>query len=346
MDSRIASSRQGRGATRPSQFRWRDWVAALLRVYDNITYHNLFLIAAGVAFYAILALFPAIAALVALYGLVADAADIGQQLETARRFLPADAYSLIETQVVELTTAGEQKLGLASLVALLLAIWSARAGVYGMVTGLNIAYSETDQRTILRSILLTLALTAVLLVVVIVAILAIVVMPAVLQMVDLDSQAAWIAALVRWPIVLAAVMVGIGVLYRYGPDRKEARVQWISLGSVVATAFWMLGSLLFSFYVSNFANYNATYGSLGAIAGLLMWFFVGAFIVLLGAELNAELEHQTRRDTTVGRDRPMGQRGAFVADHKPGEPDKQPQRVEGIAEPGEPAPSGQPRPEG
>ena len=300
MDSRVASSKQGRGATRPSQFLWRDWKAILLRVYDNITYHNLFLIAAGIAFYAILALFPAIAALVAVYGLVSDASDIGQQLETARRFLPADAYSLIETQIIELTTAGDQKLGFASILALLFALWSARAGVYGMVTGLNVAYSETDERTLLWSYVLTLILTAVLLVVVIVAILAIVVVPAALQMIDLDNQAAWIAAVLRWPIVLAAVMFGISVLYRYGPDRKEARVQWISWGSVIATALWLLGSLLFSFYVSNFANYNATYGSLGAIAGLLMWFFVGAFIVLLGAELNAELEHQTRNDTTVG----------------------------------------------
>jgi membrane protein len=319
MSSRIASSEEGRGATRPSQFRWRDWKAVLLRVYDNITYHNLFLIAAGVAFYAILALFPAIAALVALYGVVANAADIAQQLETVRRFVPADAYGLIEAQLVQLTSAGEQKLGFTSILAMLFALWSARAGVYGLVTGLNVAYSEVDERSLAKSTLLTLALTALLLVVVIAAILAIVVVPAILQIIDLESDAAWIAALVRWPILLAAVMTGIGVLYRYGPDRKQARVQWISWGSAIATGVWLLGSLLFSFYVANFANYNATYGSLGAIIGLLMWFFIGAFIVLLGAELNAELEHQTRTDTTVGRDKPMGQRGAFVADHAPGE---------------------------
>ena len=330
MDSRIASSEEGRDATRPSQFRWRDWKAVLLRVYDNVFRHNLFLIAAGVAFYAILALFPAIAALFALYGLVANAADIAQQLDTMRRFLPPDAYSLIETQVRELTEAGEQKLGLASIIATLFALWSARAGVYGMVTGLNVAYSEHDERSTVAGILLSLALTGVLLVVVIAAILAIVVLPAVLQTIELDDQAAWIMAIVRWPIMLAALMFGIGMLYRYGPDRRQARVQWISWGSVIATAVWLLGSLLFSFYVSNFADYNATYGSLGAIVGLLMWFFVGAFIVLLGAELNAEIEHQTLRDTTVGPDRPMGQRGAFVADHKPGEGDED--RREGIPE--------------
>jgi membrane protein len=333
MTSRIGSSEEGRDATRPSQFRWRDWKSVLLRIYDNISYHNLFLIAAGVAFYAILALFPAIAALVALYGLVSDAADIGQQLQTARRFLPSEAYLLIETQVVELVTAGEQKLGLASILALAFALWSARAGVAAMVTGLNVAYSETDERSIISSILLTLVLTAVLLVVVIAAILAIVVMPAVLNVIELDEQAKWIAAILRWPILLAALIFGIGVLYRYAPHRKEARVQWISWGSVLATGLWLLGSLLFSYYVSNFADYNATYGSLGAIVGLLMWFFVGAFIVLLGAELNAELEHQTWRDTTVGGDKPMGQRGAFVADHKPGQDSDR--RTEGIANTGE-----------
>jgi membrane protein len=335
MSSRIRSTEAGRGATRPSQFNWRDWKAVLLRVYDNITYHNLFLISAGVAFYAILALFPAIAALVAIYGVVSDASAIGQQLETARRFLPADAYLLIEKQVVELTTAEEQKLGLTSIVAIAFAFWSARAGVYGMVTGLNVAYHEVDQRSIISSALLTLALTAVLLIVVSAAILAIVVLPAILNIVELDEQAKWIAAILRWPIVLAAVTLGIGLLYRYGPDRKGARAQWISWGSVLATILWLLGSLLFSFYVSNFANYNATYGSLGAIIGLLMWFFVGAFIVLLGAELNAELEHQTLRDTTVGREKPKGQRGAYVADHKPGEDDGR--CTEGIASTADPA---------
>ena len=333
MGPRTEASTDGRDATRPSQFRWRDWKAVLLRVNDNIARHNIWLIAAGVAFYAALALFPAIAALVAIYGLVANAGDITQELGTTRRFLPADAYSLIESQVKDLVAADDQKLGLASILALLFALWSARAGVYGMVAGINVAYSEQDNRSILGSILLTLALTAALMVVIMAAILAIVVVPAALQLIDLDTYSAWIASVVRWPIFILTLMLAIGVLYRYGPDRREARVQWISWGSVIATAVWLLSSLLFSWYVSNFGNYNATYGSLGAIAGLLMWFFVGAFIVLLGAELNAELEHQTLRDSTVGEEKPMGQRGAFVADHKPGEPAADEQREQGIAEP-------------
>jgi membrane protein len=308
----------------------RDWWPILLRVADNITRHNIFLIAAGIAFYALLALFPAIAALVAIYGLIADPLDIAQQLETAQRFLPSDAYALIASQVEELTAAGSQKLGLASIVATLLALWSARAGVNAMVTGLNVAYSERDNRSISRSILLTLGLTALLIVVVICAVLTIVIVPALLQMLELDRGAAWIASVARWPVVLVAVIVGLGVLYRYGPDRHEARVRWISWGSVIATALWMIGSLIFSWYVSNVANYNATYGSLGTIVGLLMWFFVGAFIVLLGAELNAEMERQTWRDTTVGRERPLGERGAFVADHKPGEAETR--RAEGIGQ--------------
>ncbi len=321
----------GRDAKRPSQFRWRDWKAVLLRVNDNIAKHNIWLVAAGVAFYAVLALFPAIAALVALYGYVANAADIADLFQATRQFLPPDAYALIETQVNDLIAAGSQKLGLTSIIALLFAFWSARAGVYGMVAGINVAYSEDDNRTILGSILLTLGLTGILMLVIIVAILAIVIIPVILQTIDLGSQAAWIASVVRWPILLFTVVFAVGVLYRYGPDRRGARAQWISWGSVIATAVWLLGSLLFSWYVSNFANYNATYGSLGAIMGLLMWFFVGAFIVLLGAELNAELEHQTWRDTTVGKDKPMGRRGAFVADHKPGEPIADERREQGIA---------------
>ncbi len=285
------------------------------------------------AFYAVLALFPAIAALVALYGYVANAADIADLLGTTRQFLPPDAYALIESQVSDLIAAGSQKLGLTSIIALLFAFWSARAGVYGMVAGINVAYSEDDNRTILGSILLTLGLTAVLLLVIIVAILSIVIIPVILQTIELEGHAAWIASVVRWPILLFTVVFAVGVLYRYGPDRRGARAQWISWGSVIATGVWLLGSLLFSWYVSNFANYNATYGSLGAIIGLLMWFFVGAFIVLLGAELNAELEHQTWRDTTVGKDKPMGQRGAFVADHKPGEHAADERREQGIASP-------------
>ena len=329
MPIRDSATKQGRAAQRPSQLRLADWKAVLLRVWDNLGYHNVYLVAAGIAFFGMLALFPAIGALVGLYGLISDPQAIMAQIETLQEFMPNDAFELVSKQVTELLSNERKALSFASFLSLAIAIWSARLGVGALLDGVNIMYSEENERGFLAYYAISLLLTVILVIVVLCAVLAIVVVPAALQTMRFGSQAEWVAAVIRWPVVLATVMFGLAMLYRYGPQRTKAKLPWVTWGSVLATALWLLGSLAFSWYVSNFADYNATYGSLGAIVGLMMWFYVSAYAILLGAELNAEMEHQTAKDTTVEPDEPMGERGAYVADHIPG---RSPERDDGYAD--------------
>ncbi|HET7410090.1 MAG TPA: YihY/virulence factor BrkB family protein [Paracoccaceae bacterium] len=298
--------------------RLTDWKAVLLRVWDNLGYHNVYLVAAGIGFFGMLALFPAIGALVGIYGLISDPQVIMDQIRPLSRFLPQDAYTLIVDQVTQLLSADSQALSVASLIATGIALWSARTGVGAMIDGVNITYSERNERGFLAWYAISFLMTVVFVLVVLCAIVAIVIVPAALQTMRLGTQAEWVASMIRWPVVIAAVMLGLGILYRYGPQRSQARLPWITWGSVAATGLWLIGSLAFSWYVSKFTDYNATYGSLGAIVGLMLWFYVGSYAILLGAELNAEMEHQTARDTTTGPEKPLGERGAYVADHVPG----------------------------
>lgn len=261
-----------------------------------------------------LALFPGIAALIMLYGLFADPATIQDNLSALQRFMPPDAFTLIADQVREVAGGGRTALGIGSILSLLLAVWSAKAAVSALITGLNIVYDEDDARGIVASLAIAFMLTLLLLVVATVAFGIVVAAPVVLDLLPLGPAATWAAAILRWPILLAAVVFGIGALYRWGPSRSDPRLSWVSWGAGIAALVWVAGSALFSLYVANFGNYNETYGSLGAVVALLMWFWLSAFIVLLGAELNAEMEHHTRADTTTGPTRPMGQRGAHVAD--------------------------------
>lgn len=318
MPVRDSATTDGRAASRPSQLRLADWKAVLLRVFDNLGYHNVYLIAAGIGFFGVFALFPAIAALIGIYGLISDPEVIMDQIRPLGRFLPEDAYGLIVEQVTQILSTDRQALSLASLVATGLALWSARTGVGALIDGVNITYSERNERGFFAWYLVSFLMTLVFVVVVLCAIVAIVIVPAALQAVRLGTQAQWVVSMIRWPVVIAAVMLGLGILYRYGPQRREARLPWITWGAVAATALWLLGSLAFSWYVSRFGDFNATYGSIGAIIGLMLWFYVGAYAILLGAELNAEMEHQTARDTTTGPEKPLGRRGAYVADHVPG----------------------------
>ncbi|WP_417518624.1 YihY/virulence factor BrkB family protein [Minwuia sp.] len=304
-------------ASRPAELTWDDWKQILLRVKDQIAKDNVSLISAGVAFYAMLALFPGIAAFVGIYGVFADPTDVADHLGTLAAVMPAEAFNIVREQVTDLTSAGPTELGFASVLAILLALWSTRAGVNALVMGLNIVYDQRERRGFFSQISVTLTLTAVLLVVLAIAFLAILAVPVVLDTFYLGDVGEWLAAILRWPIVIATVIVGLALMYRFGPHRSEARLVWLSWGAAAATVLWIVGSAAFSIYVANFSNYNETYGSLGAVVGLLMWFYLSAFIVLLGAEINSEMERQTHRDTTTGPPRPMGERGAVVADHPP-----------------------------
>jgi membrane protein len=306
---------QGKQATNPTRFGWRDWMAVLRRLAGDVGRHHLSVLAAGVAFFAMLALFPAIAALIGIYGLVANPADVSTHLSQIEPLLPEDAYGIIAGQVEAVTSAGSGSLGLAFALGLLFSLWSVRAAVAALMEGLNIVYREEEDRSLLRATAISLGLAVLIVLLAVAAIATIVAVPAVLRMIDLGPFAAWAAGVAPWLVLGFVVVLAIGIVYRYGPARAPARKRWVSLGAVVAALLWLVASVLFSFYVANFADYNKTYGSLGAIVILLMWFYAGGFAVLLGAALNAEMELHTARDTTTGPEKPMGEREAYVADH-------------------------------
>ncbi|ANK81165.1 MAG: hypothetical protein TEF_10415 [Rhizobiales bacterium NRL2] len=316
LDARRGPGREDNIAS-PAGFGRDDWSSILSRVKDRIGQDNLSLIAAGVAFFAMLALFPAIAALVGFYGFFADPADVEPLLAMAGNFLPETVLSVLEEQVRSLTRGEGAAVGLAAILSLGVAIWSARAGVLALVTGLGVIYRENGRRGLLREILVSLTLTALLIVVGVVALAAVVLTPVVLNLFNFGAVGEWLAAILRWPIALGALFAALAILYRHGPCRRKARLIWVAWGVVAAVVLWAVGSALFSVYVANFASYNETYGSIGAVIALLMWLYVSAFVVLLGALLSAEMEHQTQADTTIGHPRPVGERGAYMADNVP-----------------------------
>ena len=309
-----AQAARGRAADTPREIPAAGWRDVLWRVKDAMSKDNLSLVAAGVAFYALLAIFPAIAALVSIYGLLADPQTVEQQLAATSQVLPEDARSIIEEQLTRVTAGASAALSLGAIVSLLLALWSANKGTQSLITALNIVYHEEEKRSFVWLTLISLGLTLGIILFLIIGLAAIAVMPALFGNLGLPEDIRRLASWLRWPILGIGFVIALSVFYRLAPSRDEARWRWVSWGAVLATVLWLIGSALFSWYVANFGSYNETYGSIGAVVVLMVWFWLSALIVLLGAELNAEMEHQTERDTTRGPERPMGERGAYVAD--------------------------------
>ncbi len=288
---------------------------ALKGVWTLIGEKNLNLIASGIGFFGILATFPAIAALIALWGFVADPGLIEAQVSDFTSLLPNEVAELLTSRVAELVAADATTLGWAGVISVGLAVWSARAGIGALIIGLNAVYGERN-RGGLRHILVAFGLTGGLIILALACFAALVVAPIVLAFLPLGTFAAFIAEFLRWSVAISTVLLGLGLLYRYAPNRRRtARAGWITPGAIAATLLWALATWGFTFYLQNFANYNKIYGSLGAVIVMLLWLYISAFVCLLGAALNAELELRQRKDTTRGPARPMGQRGAFVADN-------------------------------
>ncbi|HEX6993908.1 MAG TPA: YihY/virulence factor BrkB family protein [Gammaproteobacteria bacterium] len=309
-----AQADHGRYAERPGDFSRAAWRDVLYRVKGSMGEHNLSLVAAGAAFFGLLAIFPALAALVALYGLFTDPATVTEQLDRVAGIIPADARMVLESQLQRVASAGATALSIGAAVSFLLALWSASKGVKALMSALDIVYGEKEERGFVTLNATALLLTLVVLAFVVVALVAVAVVPALVGMLDLPPLAEGLARWLRWPL-LGAIAVGIlAVLYRYGPSRARPQWRWVIWGAVAATVLWLAGSGLFSLYVSNFGSYNETFGSVAAVVVLMMWFYLSAYFVLLGGELNAELEHQTEHDTTRGKPKPLGRRGAYVAD--------------------------------
>jgi membrane protein len=308
-------SDRGRSADRPSEIPAHGWRDILWRVWTQIGKDNVSIIAAGVAFYTMLAIFPAITAFVSLFGLVAEPGAVQEQFANLRGVIPDDAWSILNDQLTAVVSARAKDLSIAAVVALAIALWSAGAGVRALMIALNIAYHEEEKRSVIVFYLTAVLFTIGIGVLGILSLGAIIAVPVVLSIVDLGPIAAVVLKLLPWLVLAGFMTTALGVLYRYGASRAEASTRWVSWGAVVATLLWIAASMVFSIYVSNFSSYNETYGALGAVVILLMWLWISAFIVLLGAELNAEMEHQTERDTTIGKPKPIGERGAYVADH-------------------------------
>jgi membrane protein len=307
---------QGHGheAAQPSDIPSRGLKQVVMRVFARISGDNLSIIAAGVAFYAFLAIPSALTALVALYGLAFDPQDVQRQVAALNGAMPGEAVQLITQQLQTVSSQPRSTLGIGFIVALLVAIWGARSAMSTFITALNVAYAEDEKRGFFRFQAAAFALTALAVTFAVLSIALIAVLPAAINFLPFGDFGKTVASVVRWPVLLVLVTIGLAVIYRYAPSREEPKWRWVSWGAAVATVLWIVGSALFSIYVGQFASYNKTYGSLGAVVVLMMWLYVTAFVVLLGAELNAELEHQTTLDTTTGRPRPMGQRGAWAAD--------------------------------
>jgi len=313
--ARAGEPGRGREANAPEQIPPRGWSDILWRVLYSISSNRVLSTSGGVAFFALLAAFPAIAAIVSLYGLFADASTIGRHLSLLSGILPVGVLQLIADQITLISRQGNETLGTAFVVSLLIAVGSANSGVAALFDALNVVYDEDEKRSLLRFYATTVLFTLAGIIFVIVAIAGIVVLPLVLRLVGLAATTEWLIAILRWPILLATIMVSLACIYRYGPSRKDARWRWVTWGSVVGALLWIAASMLFSWYVATFDSYNKTYGSLGAAIGFMVWLWISAVIVLLGGELNAEMEHQTARDTTEGVAKPLGARGAMMADH-------------------------------
>jgi membrane protein len=306
---------QGRHAGRPGEIPPRGWWAVLRRVVREATSDEVGMAAASCGFYAMLALFPAISVSISLYGLVADPAAIEDQLAGLRDVLPASTYQLIAGRVHDLAAVGPTRLSWGLAVSLPVALWSAMNGTKAIIRALNVAYEERERRSFLRFNLVALLFTLGGILGVVLALTVIVLVPAALSFSWLGPLASIAVRVCSFGLMLGSVVLGVALLYRFGPSRANAKWRWITSGSLVTAGLWLAASLAFSFYVSNFGSYDAAYGTLGGVVVALLWFWISAYAVILGAELNAELELQTRRDTTTEPVRPMGERGAFVADH-------------------------------
>jgi membrane protein len=304
----------GRDAARPSDIPARGWLDIVKRTQKEIKADNVTLTAAGVAFYSMLAIFPALIAVVTIYGLVAEPADVQRQVGSFAENMPPGAGYLLTDQLQRIVETRQTSLSIALVISLAAALWSASAGIQALIKGLNIAYDEQETRGFVKLRGLALLLTIGGIVVVLGAIALIAVLPAVLDRLGLGRAGELAISVGRWPALVILVAVALAVLYRLGPDRSNPRFRWVSWGALAAVVLWVVISAGFSYYVSNFGKYGQTYGSLGAVIVLLLWLWLSALAALIGAELDAEIERQTARDTTTGPERPMGARDATVAD--------------------------------
>lgn len=310
----MSKSARGRRAQQPGDIPQRGWLDIAWRVVRAARRNRITMLAAGVAFYALLALFPTIAAVISVWGLLFDPYEAGQQLYEISRFMPPEAASLIDQQAQQVVESAESGNVMGALVGLMIAMFIASKGVAVLVIGLNVVYGETEKRSLLhRSTVLT-ALTFGLIVMTLISLGFIAIVPIMVSALAIEPPMDQVIQWLRWPALLLMMSMLIALLYRYAPYRRSAQWSWLSYGTLLATVMWLLGSGVLSLYVRYFSTFSELYGSLGAVVALMIWFWLSAFVVFFGAEVNCEMERQTYTDTTRGATRPLGERKAFAAD--------------------------------
>ncbi len=305
----------GRLARSPIEIPWRGWRAVIRRTFWEMLTDRVSLTAAGCAFYGTLALFPAMSMLISLYGLLYDPATVEPQLALMRDLLPPAAYGLIHDRVHMLVTRPPSTLGLGLLISTSVALWSCASGIKSLIIALNLAYGERERRSFLRYQAVAFSITILAILSATIGLALLVGMPAMLDFLGFPSTQTFWLRLASFMLLVVSLLVGLSLLYRFGPCRPSPKWQWVTPGSMVATVLWIAASAVFSWYVGRFSTYDATYGPLGTVVAFMMWLYVTVYVVLLGAELNSELEMQTAMDTITGAPKPFGQRGAYVADH-------------------------------
>ena len=305
---------RGREAEKPTQIPWPGWKDILTRVKDEIGEDRVLLIAAGTTFYLLLALVPALTALVSIYGLFADPATVEQHLASLQGVIPGGGMDILREQLHRLASQESGSLSLAFIVSLAIALWSSNSGVKSLFEAMNVAYEETEKRSFVKLNLVSLAFTLAGIVGAIFSVGLVIVLPAVLKFIGLGTGTEWLIRIGGYALLAVLASLVVAALYRWGPSRERAQWRWITPGSVLTVVVWLIASLLFSWYVANFGSYNATYGSLGAIIGFMTWMWISVIILIVGAEINSEIEHQTAEDTTTGPEKPLGARGATMAD--------------------------------
>jgi membrane protein len=309
----VTDNQRGRQADSPQEIPPKGWMDIAKRTAKEVKQDQVPLLSAGVAFYALLALFPAIIAGVSIYGLVADPETVRDQIAKLTETLSPETATLVGEQLKQVTSGAGGALGVATVVGILTALWSASSGMKALITGVNLAYDETETRKFLKLRGLAVLLTLGAMVLMGIALATIVGYPPIAD--NLPTVLRWMVAILRFVILAGLLVVGLAVLYRFAPDRDKPKWGWVSWGSGIATLLWVLATVGFSIYATFFGNYNKTYGALAGVIILMFWLFLSAFVVLVGAELNTEMELQTAKDTTAGPTRPMGDRDAHAADH-------------------------------
>ena len=317
--SNTSAGNRGHEAEKPKEIPKKGWKDIATRVKDQLDDDHVSIVAAGVAFYFFLALFPTIAAALSIYGLVMDPAQVEQQMSQLGNILPGQAHDMISGILESNAEKAEQTLGWSLVISILLSLWSANKGTKTVFEGINIAYDEIDERGFFKKNFISLLFTLGGIILGFISIALVVGFPAFIKNIGLPSTLESAIQLLRWPLLAAIIIYALAAVYKVAPHRDNPEFKWTTWGSVIATLLWLAGSLLFSLYVNKFGSFDETYGTFAAVIILMLWFYLTAFIILLGAEINSEMEHQTRKDTTVGEDEPMGQRGAYHADHVAGQ---------------------------